>query len=62
MEFQEAGPTLQAEQMRDDCVKVSLSHNGLEAVCFVSSFHLVEDKRKQLQSALQELLEVAEGV
>jgi hypothetical protein len=52
----------QAEQMRGDCVKVSLSHHGLEAVCFVSSFHLVEDKRKQLEAALQELLDVAEGV
>lgn len=52
----------QAEQMRDDCVKVSLTHHGLEAVAFVSSFHLIEDKRPQLEKALQRLLEEAEGV
>lgn len=52
----------QAEQMRDDCVKVTLTHQGLEAIAFVSSFHLVEDKRPQLERALQRQLEEAEGV
>ena len=53
---------LQAEQLEDDCVRVSMTHQGVEVACFVSSFHLVEDKRPQLQRALQQALSMTEGV
>jgi hypothetical protein len=53
---------LQAEQLESDCVRVSMAHHGVEVVCYVSSFHLVEDKRLQLQRALQQALSLSEGL
>jgi hypothetical protein len=53
---------LQAEQLESDCVRVSMAHRGVEVACYVSSFHLVEDKRPQLQRALQQALAMSEGV
>jgi len=52
----------ETEQLEDDCIRVSMAHRGVEVVCFVSSFHLVEDKRPQLQRALQQALAASEGV
>jgi hypothetical protein len=53
---------LETEQLEHDCIRVSMAHRGIEVVCFVSSFHLVEDKRPQLQRALQQRLSASEGV
>lgn len=53
---------LETQQLEHDCVKVTLRQHGLQASCYVSSFHLVEDKRPQLEKVLQRLLEAAEGV
>jgi hypothetical protein len=36
----------------DGCIKVCLTECGLTACTVVSSMHLVEDKRKQLQAAI----------
>lgn len=52
---------LEAVGLPDGCVRVTLHHQGLQASCFVSSFHLVEDKRPQLERALQQLVGVSEG-
>ena len=35
----------------DDCVKVCLTEEGITSCCNVSSYHLVESHRKQLQRA-----------
>ena len=35
----------------DDMLKVCLTEEGLTSCCFVSSQHLVEDHRKQLERA-----------
>lgn len=43
---------LEIEQLADGCVRVSLDQR---VSCIVSSMHLVEDKRKQLEQALQQL-------
>lgn len=53
---------LETQQLEHDCVKVTLHHHGLQASCYVSSFHLVADKQPQLERALQRLLEASEGV
>lgn len=37
----------------DDCLKVCLTQDGIEACCFVSSYHLVAGKEKQLQAAIK---------
>ena len=43
---------LDLSQLRDGCVHVSLSDGTNRVSCIVSSMHLVEDKRPQLQRAL----------
>lgn len=35
----------------DDCVRVCLTEEGITSCCNVSSWHLVESHRKQLQNA-----------
>jgi hypothetical protein len=50
---------LETEQLEHDCIRVSMAHRGIEVACYVSSFHLVEDKRKQLEAALRVLEAVA---
>lgn len=40
---------LEIEQLADGCVRVSMG--GVS--CTVSSMHLVEDKRRQLEAALE---------
>ena len=37
----------------DGCVQVSMTDGTSTARCVVSSMHLVEDKRRQLEQALQ---------
>ena len=41
------------EHLDDDCIRVCLAEDGITACTVVSSMHLVEDKRKQLQAAIQ---------
>lgn len=36
----------------EDCYKVTLTRDGISAHCYVSSMHLVEDKRKQLNDEI----------
>ena len=39
---------LNVDYISDEKYKISMVVDGIEAHCFVSSMHLVEDKRKQL--------------
>ena len=41
------------EHLDDDCIRVCLTEDGITACTVVSSMHLVEDKRKRLQAAIQ---------
>ena len=50
---------LRVEHLEDDSYRVSLTRGALEASCVVSSLHLVEDKRKQLETALEAVEAVA---
>jgi len=43
---------LDCEYIGEDCYKVSMTRDGISEHCFVSSMHLVEDKRKQLLEAI----------
>ena len=40
------------EQLDDDCIRVCLTRDGITACTTVSSHHLVEDKRPQLEAAI----------
>ena len=40
------------ETLPDGSVKVILKDNGIEAACYVSSHHLVEDKWAYLKEAI----------
>jgi len=40
------------EHLDDDCIRVCLTENGITACTVVSSMHLVEDKRRQLEAAI----------
>ena len=44
---------LQTHSLADDCVQVSMTDGRNTVSCVVSSMHLVEDKRRQLEQALQ---------
>jgi hypothetical protein len=50
-------PELELETMPDDQVKVCLTDRGITACTYVSSMHLVEDKRKQLKAAINRQFE-----
>ena len=50
---------LRVTPLEGDYYRVSLVRGVLEASCTVSSLHLVEDKRKQLERALEALEAVA---
>ena len=41
------------EHLDDDCIRVCLTQDGITACTVVSSMHLVEDKRKQLEAAIK---------
>jgi len=45
-------PPLEIEQMPDDMLRVSLTMHGFSAHCFVSSMHLVDEKRRQLKDSI----------
>ena len=40
------------EHLDDGCIRVCLTEDGITECTVVSSMHLVEDKRKQLQAAI----------
>ena len=44
--------TMEVEALEAECIKVSLTRDGFTATCFVSSFHLVDEKRKGLEAAI----------
>jgi len=44
---------LDVEMVEDDMYRVSLTLDGISATTYVSSMHLVEDKRKQLLSSIR---------
>ena len=39
----------------DGSIRICLTHQGREACCTVSSWHLVEEKRRQLEDALRSM-------
>ena len=45
-------PPLEIEQMSDDMLRVSLTLDGITSSCYVSSMHLVEEKRGQLKASI----------
>jgi hypothetical protein len=45
---------LELEQLADGCVRVCLVEGQTRVCTTVSSMHLVEDKRKQLEKAAQD--------
>ena len=45
-------PALEIEPMPDDMLRVSLTMHGFSAHCFVSSMHLVDEKRGQLKDSI----------
>ena len=51
----------QVQILDDDCYRVSLSDGRYTVSCFVSSMHLVEDKRPQLERALQAMQQQQQG-
>jgi hypothetical protein len=40
------------EQLDDGCIRVCLTEDSITACTTVSSHHLVEDKRRQLEAAI----------
>jgi bacterioferritin (cytochrome b1) len=45
-------PPLEIEQMPNDMLRVSLTLHGITSSCYVSSMHLVEEKRGQLKASI----------
>jgi hypothetical protein len=45
---------LQVDTLGNELIRVSMTRNGRTVAAFVSSHHLVEDKRRQLEDALTE--------
>jgi hypothetical protein len=44
---------LQVEVLDNELIRVSLTREGRTAAAFVTSHHLVEDKRRQLEAQLR---------
>jgi ribosome-binding factor A len=44
---------MQIEVLDAELIKVTITRDGISASCFVTSHHLVEDKRRQLEAAIQ---------
>ena len=44
--------TMEVEALEAECIKVSLTRDGFTATCFVSSWHLVDEKRRGLEAAI----------
>ena len=47
--------TMEVEALEAECIKVSLTRDGFTATAFVSSHHLVDDKRRQLEAAINRM-------
>lgn len=43
---------MEVEVLDAELIKVTLTRDGISVSCFVTSHHLVEDKRKQLEAAI----------
>ena len=43
---------MEVEALEAECIRVSLTRDGFTATAFVSSHHLVDDKRRQLEAAI----------
>jgi hypothetical protein len=46
---------MEVEALEAECIKVSLTRDGFTASCFVSSYHLVDEKRRQLEAAINRM-------
>ena len=44
---------LQVETLGNELIRVSMTRNGRTAAAYVTSHHLVEDKRRQLEALLR---------
>ena len=47
--------TMEVEALEAECIKVSLTRDGFTATCFVSSWHLVDEKRRGLEAAIDRM-------
>jgi ribosome-binding factor A len=43
---------MEVEVLDAELIKVTITRDGFTASCFVTSHHLVEDKRRQLEAAI----------
>jgi ribosome-binding factor A len=43
---------MEVEVLDAELIKVTLTRDGISASCFVTSHHLIEDKRRQLEAAI----------
>jgi len=48
-------PDLQVDVLDTELIRVSLKRGPIEVACFVTSHHLVEDKRRQLQAHIERI-------
>ena len=48
-------PDLQVDVLDAELIRVSMKRGNLEVGCYVTSHHLVEDKRPQLLKALERI-------
>jgi len=46
-------PELQVDTLDNELIRVSITRDGRTAAAFVSSHHLIEDKRRQLLAHFQ---------
>ncbi|MGC6483336.1 MAG: hypothetical protein ACON4T_07220 [Synechococcus sp.] len=52
---------MEVTTLADGCLRVCLQQDGFESCCMVSSYHLVESKRPQLERANLRLASKALG-
>ena len=48
-------PDLQVDVLDAELIRVSMKRGPIEVACFVTSHHLVEDKRRQLQAHIERI-------
>jgi hypothetical protein len=48
----QSNPFFDLETLKDGCIKVCLTEEGITKCCIVSSHHLVEEKYTQLKRAI----------
>jgi hypothetical protein len=46
---------MEVEAVEAECIKVTLTRDGFTASCMVSSWHLTEEKRPQLEAAINRM-------